>query len=201
MIIPDDTVQSSGHVFGGEYNVDLYLHPAPTILDIGANIGAFSRWAGRHRWPQSTIHAYEPSNNCYDLLLENTKDLPNVHCHRSAVGASSGKSFLYHGLHNRGMSSMLKSEYTRETGSEIDVIAASELPYAEIVKCDTEGMEAEILTNLSFTPDVVLVEYHSPRARIELEKFYAKDFQLYESRMLDVNAGLLKFIRTYAVTM
>ena len=49
MIIPDDMITHIAKIFNGEYNVG-YNNPNPTILDIGANIGGFARWAN-YRWP------------------------------------------------------------------------------------------------------------------------------------------------------
>ena len=58
LIIPDTMVKHIAKIFDGEYNVN-YAHPSPVILDIGANIGGFSRWA-THRWAGCEIHCYEP---------------------------------------------------------------------------------------------------------------------------------------------
>lgn len=190
-------VEASGKVFAGEYDIDIYHEVNPVILDIGANIGAFSRWA-KLRWPGSTIHAYEPSPHCFSILRDNTKDLPDVHCNQVAIGASNGNGFLYHGTHNRGMSSMIKSEHTRDTGDMVEVVDASTLPAAQIVKCDVEGMEFEILPKLRFSPDLLLVEFHSIQIRKQIENLYQENFWLYEYRMQSPTAGCLKFINHQA---
>lgn len=197
MIIPDDMIEASGKIFAGEYDVEIYSRKQPVILDIGANIGSFSRWA-KYRWPESTIYAYEPSPHCFDFLSENTKDLNNVKCFKVAICKESGSAFLYDGTQNRGMSSMLKTEYARETGSHIATLSAAELPRADIVKCDTEGMELEILTNLLFQPELILVEYHSLEAKKTLEDYYSKDYMLYEYKLMSYRAGSLKFIHNDA---
>lgn len=199
MIIPDDMIEVCGKVFGGEYDIpsDLYKMSqisAPTILDIGANIGSFSRWA-KYRWPNATVHAYEPLEDCYEYLIENTKDLDNVFCNQVAVSDFEGSQKLYHGTHNRGMSSLHKSKYTRETSKDVEVIDAKNLPKADIVKCDTEGSEVSILKNLNFSPTFLLVEYHSNEDKYTIEKMYQDTHILFEFKLMSLRCGTLKFIR------
>jgi hypothetical protein len=55
-------------VFSGEYGG--YAGEDLRILAIGANMGAFSLWAA-HRWPRSTIDAYEPNPGTFRLLEAN----------------------------------------------------------------------------------------------------------------------------------
>ncbi len=56
-------------VLNGSYDVPFNPPIAPTILDLGANIGAFTRWAAE-RWPRCTIHCYEPHPANFALLTE-----------------------------------------------------------------------------------------------------------------------------------
>lgn len=192
MIIPDDMIEACGKVFAGEYDVN-YSHGNPTILDIGANVGAFTRWA-RYRWPYSVIHAYEPLPDCISFLQKNTEDMENVTIHQCAVSSESGTSRLYYGTSNRGMSSLSRLETTRDHGVDVEVAAAASLPEAHIVKCDTEGAEVDILTNLSFDPSVVLVEYHSMENRSVLENFYSDKYYLVEYQFMSIHCGTMKFI-------
>lgn len=197
MLIPDDMIEVCGKIFGGEYNVD-YNNPKPTILDIGANVGAFTRWA-KYKWPNSTIHAYEPLPECVEYLVKNTNDLKGVFIHQCAVDAAPGVRKLYYGTDSRGMSSFEKSEYTRDHGVEVSVVAASTLPRADIVKCDTEGSELGILMSLGFEPDVVLVEYHSLDDKKRIEKMYSDKYILFEFDLMSLRCGTMKFIKESTV--
>lgn len=194
MLIPDDMIEACGKIFSGEYDIE-YSNPTPTILDIGANVGAFSRWA-KYKWPNSTIHAYEPLDQCYKYLLKNTASLQNVFCHQVAVGAKSETRTIYYGTGNRGQSSFNRTPQTRDYGVDINVIAANTLPYAHIVKVDTEGAELEILQNISFDPDIILIEYHSASDRITLEEMYSEKYYNFEHKFMNPWSGNLKFINT-----
>jgi FkbM family methyltransferase len=197
MLIPDDMIEACGHVFAGEYDIN-YDKKAPVILDIGANVGAFTRWA-RHRWPDSIVYAYEPLPDCMRYLIKNTDGLKGVFVTQCAIGSVNGTRTLYHGTENRGMSSFEKSDYTRDSGTEVNVKSAFSLPKADIVKCDTEGSEVEILQCLQFKPDVILVEYHSLEAKMQLLKMYDDEYTLFEYKLMSLRCGNLKFVKNSAM--
>lgn len=194
MIIPDDAIEFCGLIFSGEYDVKRYTREKPSILDIGANIGAFSRWS-TYRWPGCTIQCYEPVKQNYNFLLENTKDNPNIECHNVAIGQIQERKMIYYGLQNCGECSFIKGDQQRDYGEEVEVYPASLLPYADIVKIDTEGYELEIITNLSFQPDLFLLEYHSIQQRNAIIE-YLNDYTLIEYSMMSKPAGLIKLART-----
>lgn len=193
MLIPDDMIWDCGQIFDGSYDIE-YNHPSPTILDIGANIGCFARWA-KYRWPDCTINSYEPLDQCWPYLIKNTASLKNVTCHNVAVGSKTETRKIYYGTVSRGMSSFNKSGMTRDYGTEIDVIAASTLPQSNIVKVDTEGAEIEILENLSFEPDVLLIEHHTISDRKKIQSMYAHTYTMFEYKMMNLNIGTLKFVK------
>jgi hypothetical protein len=56
-------------VLAGSYDIPFNPEKPPVILDIGANIGAFTSWAAK-RWPGCVIHAYEPHPGNYAMLEE-----------------------------------------------------------------------------------------------------------------------------------
>lgn len=192
MIIPDDMIEVTGKIFGGEYDIPRYVKTDPVILDIGAGIGGFTRWA-KYRWYNATVYAYEPLPECAEFFLKNTEDLKNVFFEQCALGAKSDKRMLYYGGNTRAMNSFEKSEYTRDYGVEVLVKSAKEAPYADIVKCDTEGAEIEILSNIPYDPHIILVEYHSLKDRDTLEQMYADKYIQMESRFDTFRSGNLKF--------
>lgn len=197
MIIPDDAVEFSGLIFAGEYDVKRYTRDKPSILDIGANIGSFSRWA-MYRWPGCTIKCYEPVKHNYQYLLENTKDNPNIETFNVAVGEKSERKLIYYGVQNCGECSFYKGAQQREYGEEVEVYPASKLEYADIVKIDTEGCELEIITNITFQPELYLLEYHSLEHRNAIIE-YLSDYTLIEYGMMSKAAGSIKLARTDVV--
>lgn len=58
----------------------------PTIFDVGANIGLFSRFAA-HEWPDASIFAFEPVPMLFDLLRANTEHTPRVETINVGLGA------------------------------------------------------------------------------------------------------------------
>ena len=61
-------------VFQGEYAMPPdVIEKARVILDIGANVGSFSVWA-KSMCPEAKIHAFEPVERNYELLVKNTED-------------------------------------------------------------------------------------------------------------------------------
>lgn len=161
-------------VFQGEYRP-----PVPgffetcTILDIGANVGAFSFWVLRtmanQNWCRPTIHCYEPFPKNFEELKINLEKEPGVQLHQVAVTKEDGTATLFTGLHNCGECSLVKGAEQGEGTVTVQTIAARDLPKADIVKLDTEGSEVEILsgyiTKAKNRPTWVMLEYHGEAKR------------------------------------
>ena len=191
MKITDDMNDHVMKVMNGEYNVP-YNAINPVILDIGANIGSFTRWASA-RWKGANIHSYEPMPETYALLVENTDDLPNVRTHNVAVGAENTNKLMFKGLHNIGESSLFQIGEQSDETVQISMIKAQELPQAHIVKIDTEGAEVEILENLGFQPHVVMLEYHSEAKRRRVDELLIH-YKLVKSETKIPNRGVLIYV-------
>lgn len=197
MIIPDDMIEACGHIFAGEYDIE-YQKRTITILDIGANIGAFAVWA-TYKWPNANIFCYEPIDMNYEYLIKNTADKEKIKCFNVAVGANEERCrHMYYGRDNRGQCSFYKSPEQRDHGTVVNVIPAADLPAADIVKLDVEGAEIEILENIKIKPDIYLIEYHSPAKRVKIAEILS-DYTLVESKMGNLTRGGLKYIKTETI--
>ena len=192
MLIPDDMIVHVAKIFNGEYNIG-YNNPNPTILDIGANIGGFARWAN-YRWPNSKIHCYEPVKNTFEILKANTADIAGVRPNNVAIGKKKEKRKIYYGKNNIGEASLIQGEEQREEGETIDVFPGSKLPKADIVKIDTEGYEIEILNAITFQPDIYLIEYHSAENRRFIDS-HLSDYVLVSLDMRNYNYGIAKYAK------
>lgn len=192
MIIPDDMISHIGKIFSGEYLIN-YVNEDPsfTILDIGANIGGFARWAS-YVWPNAQIDCYEPVSFNYNLLVKNMQDKPNVKCHNVAVGAEEAEKFIFYGKNNVGECSFYLGDEQVNNGENVKIISATILPVAKIVKIDTEGSEVEIIKNIQFKPDVYLIEYHSSKNKDFIES-YLTDYVLIEHTITGADYGILKY--------
>ena len=195
MILPDDAIELAGDIFSGEYDVPKYQREKPSILDIGANVGAFARWAS-YRWPDCTVECYEPIKANFSYLIENTKDNDKINCHNVAIGEVEGRRNMYYGIQNCGQCSFYKTEEQITRGEEVDVIRASTLAYADIVKIDTEGAEVEIIENLSFQPELFLIEYHSLDNRAKIIEMLSDSYTLLEFSLMNKRSGMLKIVKT-----
>jgi tRNA1(Val) A37 N6-methylase TrmN6 len=69
--VPAEMTDAIAHVLAGEYDYG-FSGRGLTVLDIGANVGAFSIWADM-RWPGSTIYAYEPHPGTFAMLERNLR--------------------------------------------------------------------------------------------------------------------------------
>lgn len=156
-------------VMGGCYDVPVEFDKPPVILDIGANVGAFARWADK-RWPNCQIFCFEPNPDNYAMLERTLMDLRGAKLNwlypsSQAVGAKAGRQTLTEGEFNCGEWSLHTGKSGRP-GIEVDVIAPTDLPKADILKIDAEGSEVDILMGLQNAgrlgeSSAIMLEYHA----------------------------------------
>ena len=172
-------------VLEGEYESG-YVGEGLRVLDIGANAGAFSIWAA-HRWPGSTIDAYEPNPGTFPLLQENTRSYPMIRCHNLAVYPSAGDDIAftsrYPGDGEAGVVEFLADTFNLDNRDERDffdvpALHPRELPSADIVKIDVEGAEAEIVKHANFSAaSLLLMEYQYSRNVEEIKAHLTAEFE------------------------
>lgn len=155
-----------------------------TIVDIGANIGAFSIYAASQA-ENVRIYAYEPMPENFEVCRQNIdiNDLGStVKAFRAGVAERAGPRRLY--LSGSPFHTLIQKDDTGPS-CEIncttleDIFVDNQLEYIDLLKIDCEGAEYEILYNL---PDAyfnkiksIRMEYHNkakPKENIdELRKF------------------------------
>ena len=180
------------NVLDGEYEVP-YEAILPVILDIGANVGSFAAWALK-RWPGCHVHCYEPLPDNFVLLKKNLGSLKgqSISLNNFAIGNPSLKN-LYLGRNNCGEASFYDVGEQSEITVEVETMALSVLPKANIVKIDTEGSEIDILSRMtSFDFDVIMLEYHSEANRRKIEELL-RDFFLVGGEIRGLHRGTLKY--------
>ncbi len=134
---------------------------APLILDVGANLGAFSiPIAQKIAAGGGAIFAFEPQRIVYYQLCGNIflNRLDNVHAFNVAIGSAAGEidipDLQYANCENVGgftLSELAKTVYKVEEigGSnivQIQCLDALKLPRApDLIKVDVEGFELEVL--------------------------------------------------------
>lgn len=145
------------------------------VLDIGANIGAFTV-AAQERWPNADVICYEPMPMNVCQLRKNVG--PGTVIVSAAVRKNCGVDFIYAG--DSFVTSGFK-QLGRQTDQRIMVecIGADELPACEVIKIDTEGCEVEILTNLDLScAHYIMIEHHTVEDRQTIIDFLASEFDL-----------------------
>lgn len=190
-------------VLGGSYNVPYDPATPPIILDLGANIGAFARWAAA-RWPGCTLHCYEPAMANF-MLLERTLatlgGLTTCHAYRQAVAERSGTANLSLVGVNCGEYSLFMGNPRDMPVETVELISAATLPRADILKIDTEGAEAAILAVLAGAGrlrefSAIMFEYHHPNYKELLPILLdAAGFKAINHRILSPSRGEFKFMR------
>ncbi|HAG0015739.1 TPA: FkbM family methyltransferase [Salmonella enterica] len=136
----------------------LNIRPS-TVLDIGANIGAFALRAHRE-WPAAHIICYEPMPFNVDQLRQNVR-ADWCHVVPCAVRAESGEDDIYIG-DMFVTSGFRKGMRQTDRVLRVSCVAAREIASCDLVKIDTEGCEVEILANLDLTrTKAIMLEHHS----------------------------------------
>lgn len=190
-------------VLRGSYDVPFDPATPPVILDIGANVGAFTRWAVR-RWPGATVHAYEPAPENFARLERTVAALPGgptmgrVFVSQLAVFDQEGQANLAPKGYNCGEYGLSEPA----NGSVVvSVMHARDLPRADILKIDTEGAEGQIIDALYEAGrlhefSAIMMEYH---ADYQAEQLIAcltdNGFDLYEQNSHGQHRGEIKFLR------
>lgn len=153
------------------------IKPGMTVVDVGANLGYFTRLFSSLVDPTGAVYAFEPDTDNFLLLKENTKHLQNVHTIQSAVSDMEG-AVTFFLSEKMGMHSLLKS---KDTGHSIIVPSTTldrlyEKTDIHVIKIDVEGAEELVfkgMKNLLLRKPVVVFEYNpwdSKELVDELEK-------------------------------
>lgn len=193
---PPDMVAHCAKVFAGEYDVPIDFGRSPHVLDVGANVGAFSIWAC-HRWPGATVSAYEPNPKAdHDLRRNLTANGGGVQAHLCAVRAEAGRAKLYSGRHNLGEASLSRGGDQTDEYVDVDCIAAASLDDCDVLKIDTEGCELEILTHYTGRPSLVLLEFHSRDDRVRIDRLmcWARGYGLLRADVHHLDRGTLAYV-------
>lgn len=131
------------------------------VLDLGANVGAFSLWA-LAQWPEADISAYEPCPENFEALRKNLKG-HGAHTYHIAIGGCDLEEVTFRrGANNNGECSRFDlGEQAPDDYFVVEQWDACMLPDADVIKIDTEGCELEILAEIPLERCAMLaLEWH-----------------------------------------
>ncbi|MCA9392429.1 FkbM family methyltransferase [candidate division WWE3 bacterium] len=142
---------------------------ASVIVDLGANIGAFSIYAAT-KATNAIVYSVEPEPANFATLQENVtlNNLDNVHLLNAAMGSRDGNVQLYTSNDNSGAHTLLRDQ----GGETVNVkskrfetfMVEQSLATIDVLKIDVEGLEYEILDSITTETFAkiksLLIEFH-----------------------------------------
>jgi len=171
------------------------IRPGMTVVDVGANIGIYTRFFSGLVAASGRVHAFEPSPSNFKRLQENTERLGNVSLNQAAVGDRSGTIRLF-------VSDELNVDHrTFDSGDGrkgIDVPVASldeYLPagsHVDLIKIDVQGYELSVLQGAKR----VLTENHDIKVIMEFWPYGLAKAAVAPSKVIELISSLGFEIRT-----
>ncbi len=120
-----------------------YVKKGDIVLDIGANIGFYTKILAELVGENGKVYAFEPDKTNFSYLMKNAGHLRNVEFHNKAVSEKSGKITLYHSdLLNVDHKTYATENYT--STSEIECVAIDDIipnHKVDFIKIDIQGYE------------------------------------------------------------
>ncbi|MEX2150265.1 MAG: FkbM family methyltransferase [Steroidobacteraceae bacterium] len=130
---------------------------SPVVLDVGANVGVYSREVARVN-PSAKVFAFEPHPLAFERLASNLGSDGNFRLYNYALGAQAGGSTLYDRESGNGSShaSIFREviedfHHARAKGYNIEMhtldqfVEENQLERIDLLKIDTEGYELDVL--------------------------------------------------------
>lgn len=146
---------------------EMEIGESDTVVDAGANVGAFTLFAAVHA-SRGRVIALEPNHALVRDLARNVKlnSLANVEVAHAALGATDGTAILWHAQTGSGNDSLIRGN--RETGEEVPTLSFPRLmelyrmDRVDFLKVDIEGAEWEALAEAPWLGKVrrIAVEVH-----------------------------------------
>lgn len=169
-----------GYFYYGEVSDEQYtdaffkkvLGEGDTFLDVGANIGYYTRLASKLVGKRGIVHAFEPNPAAIRLLEKNTRNLSNVHLHETAVSDAEG--ICDFSVNKYGETSAIglnpAAKYVvRVRQNSLDNLFLDEARI-DVIKIDVEGFEKEVLFGAKD-----IIGKHHPLLYFEYISIYASN--------------------------
>lgn len=183
--------------FKYHYLVIDIIEPNYTIVDIGANLGYFSKTFSRLAY-QGKLISIEPVKPFYDVLVHFLGKKSNVTIYNYALGNEVGSITMVmpesNGMIRTGLPHIASSEEEKKAHKthEVAIVKGSELladlNSIDYIKCDIEGYEVVVFKEL--TP---IIDKHQPIVQIEIGPENEKAMLDYFTQLGYIQYGVANF--------
>jgi FkbM family methyltransferase len=126
-----------------------YLHPGDAVLDLGANIGAYTKFLSESVTANGQVHALEPIPETFGYLFNNVQqlDLRNVFCYNVAASSRTGLGYAEIPEYEDGSPNFYRAHLSTR-GINIRLFRLDDL-FGDLspafIKCDVEDREFEVI--------------------------------------------------------
>lgn len=187
---------------GESYPHVAFIPDVSVVVDIGASVGSAALFFSL-AYPQAQIYCFEPHDESFQLLKENTVGLDHIQTFNFGLFDADRPAQLHIGTSTFTTNSIHRAVDKAEPTETINLREAASamkeigLDRIDIVKVDTEGCEVQILGSLlpHYQPRVVHLEYHNDNDRRTLDQMLCEDFLLYAGRVLRPHLGEATYVR------
>ena len=159
------------------------IKPGMVVIDVGANIGYFTRLFSKLVGKTGHVYSFEPDVDNWNLLDENSKKHPNITLRKEAVSNLTGSVDFFHVKGMTGTHTMLEvpdSVKYNVTSNTIDnFVRTNKIKHVDFIKVDVEGAEDKVFMGMqgllsSENAPVVIFEYTPDTSRELFEELSKK---------------------------
>jgi FkbM family methyltransferase len=193
-ILFDLGILKSDERFKFHYATKKLIKEGDVVLDIGANLGYFSKLFARKN-TKGTLYSIEPIPMFFNRLKIILSAYPHVKLIHAALGASHGNLHMImpvqQGVMRTGLPHVISEEEAKLNPDHLTVPVQSareflaNLPHLDYIKCDIEGYEWTVFSTLGGELDRL-----RPLVQIEISERYLSEFCEFFQGLNYVQCGL-----------
>ena len=193
-ILFDLGILKSDERFKFHYATKKLIKEGDVVLDIGANLGYFSKLFARKN-TKGTLYSIEPIPMFFNRLKIILSSYSHVKLIHAALGASHGNLHMImpvqQGVMRTGLPHVISEEEAKLNLDHLTVPVQSareflaNLPHLDYIKCDIEGYEWTVFSTLELELDRL-----RPLVQIEISERYIPEFCEFFKGLNYVQCGL-----------